>query len=328
MNSLLYALVPVIVLVIVVILNFILGDPDPNYPSKIRFRLHPTVLIGTYANKLKPHFKNSNPRIEKFNGVLLALVVILTFALPVFAVLNIFFAYFGFLLYGLVAILILKFTITIKLETEWANAVAKAITQEDLNEARKYAHFSRRDSSNLGGEQIGSLVIESMAENLTDFKLSPMLAFSFLGVSGAVAFRALNTLDGTVGFRDPEHINIGWFSAKLDTVVNYVPSRIVAAFIIFASFILKEDYPNAWAIAKRDNAKTPSLNHGWPMAAMAGALRVRLEKPGKYILGDPVEPITSDKILRAVRIRNVVIVLSLLIALPMTWMIRLFFFPF
>jgi len=222
----------------------------------------------------------------------------------------------------------LKFTMTIKLETEWAKAVAKAIAKEDLAEAKKYAHFSRRESKDLTGSQIGSAVIESMSENLIDFKLSPMLAYSFLGVSGAVAFRALNTLDGTVGFKDPENINIGWFSAKLDTIVNFVPARTIAGLIIIASFILGEDYKNAWAIAKRDNKNTPSLNHGWPMAVMAGALRVRLEKPGKYVLGDPSEPLDSDKILRALRIRNLVILMSVLIALPIIWVVRLFFFPF
>jgi adenosylcobinamide-phosphate synthase len=321
-------LLAVTILLISILLNFLFGDPSPNEPSRIWFRIHPTVLIGTYIQKLESHFRSSNPRIEKVNGVLLALVVILTFALPVLVVLGILLTYLSLLLYGFFAVLILKFTITIKLETEWAQAVAKAIAKEDLEEARKYAHFSRRESKNLTGSQIGSAVIESMSENLIDFKLSPILAYSFLGVSGAVAFRALNTLDGTVGFKDPEHINIGWFSAKLDTIVNFIPARIIAALIIVASFILGEDYKNGWTIAKRDNRNTPSLNHGWPMAVMAGALRIRLEKPGKYILGDPVELLTSDKILRALRIRNLVIVLSVLMALPIIWVIRLFFFPF
>jgi adenosylcobinamide-phosphate synthase len=321
-------LLAIVVLLVSVLLNFLFGDPNPNEPSRIQFRLHPTVLIGTYIKKLESHFRNPSPRIEKLNGVLLALAVILIFALPVLVVLGVLFTFLSFWLYGLLAVLILKFTMTIKLETEWAKAVAKAIAKEDLEEARKYAHFSRRESKDLTGPQIGSLVIESMSENLIDFKLSPMLAYSFLGVTGAVAFRALNTLDGTVGFKDPEHINIGWFSAKLDTIVNFVPARIIAALIIVASFILGEDYKNAWAIAKRDNKNTPSLNHGWPMAVMAGALRIRLEKPGKYILGDPTELLTSDKVLRALRIRNLVIVLSVLLALPIVWVIRLFFFPF
>jgi adenosylcobinamide-phosphate synthase len=95
-----------------------------------------------------------------------------------------------------------------------------------------------------------------------------------------------------------------------------------------ASAILGEDYKNAWAIARRDHAKTPSRNHGWPMAAMAGALRVQLEKPGQYILGEQSEPLTPNKILRALKIRNMVILLCVLFSLLIIVSTRLFFFPY
>jgi len=273
----------------------------------------------------------------------LALIVILTFTLPVFFGLMFLYTllgawlgtwlgfpyiWLGLLFYAVVAVAVLKVTICIKLETDWAKAAAKAISANDLDEARKYSHFSRRDSRGLTGAQIGSAVIESMAENLIDFKLSPIIAYAFFGVSGAAAFRAVNTLDGMVGFKDREHINIGWFSANLDTVINYIPARLTAVLIVLASAILGKDYKNAWAIARRDNAKTPSRNHGWPMAAMAGALRVQLEKPGQYILGDQQEPLSSDKILLALKIRDVSIVLCVLLMLPILVLVRLYLFPF
>ena len=119
-----------------------------------------------------------------------------------------------------------------------------------------------------------------------------------------------------VGFKDEENINLGWFSAKLDTVVNYVPSRLTAVLIVVAAAILGEDYKNAWAIAKRDQTKVPSLNHGWQMASMAGALRVKLEKPGQYAVGDPIEELDANKIFRSLRIRNVAILLAILFTLP------------
>jgi adenosylcobinamide-phosphate synthase len=167
-----------------------------------------------------------------------------------------------------------------------------------------------------------------MAENLIDFKLSPILSYAFLGVSGATAFRAINTLDGMVGFKTPEHIHTGWFSANLDTIVNYIPARFTAILIVIASAILGEDHKNAWAIARRDHAKTPSRNHGWPMAAMAGALRVQLEKPGQYVLGEQIEALTPNKILLALRIRNVAIILCVLLSLPLILLVRLYFFPY
>jgi adenosylcobinamide-phosphate synthase len=218
-------------------------------------------------------------------------------------------------------------TICIKLETDWAKAAAKAIQANDLDEAKKYSHFSRRDSRTLNGSQISSAVIESMSENLIDFKLSPMMSFALFGVTGAIAFRAINTLDGMVGFKTKEHINTGWFSANLDTVVNYIPTRLTALLMIVAAAILRMDAKNAWRIAYRDHKKTPSRNHGWPMAAVAGALRVQLEKPGQYILGDPQEPLTGETILGALRIRDVTIVLWMLLCVVVILVTRWFFFP-
>ena len=328
MENIVNLLIVVYVLVIAILIDLLFGDPQPP-PWRSRFyKLHPTVWMGNLTKMLEPHFKNPAPKIEKLNGVFLALIVILTFALPVFFGLRFIYVWLGFIVYGLFSVIILKSTICIKLETDWAKAAAKAIESGDLEEARKYSHFSRRDSKDLTGSQIGSAVIESMAENLIDFKLSPILSYAFFGVSGAVAFRAVNTLDGMVGFKDSEHINIGWFSANLDTIVNYIPARLTAVLIVLASAILGGDYKNAWAIARRDHAKTPSRNHGWPMAAMAGALRVELEKPGQYVLGERIESLSSSKIVEALKIRNTAIGLCVLLSLPIIWLTRLYFFPY
>ena len=328
MSILFEILTAIIVLILAILLDIVVGDPSPNSPWKFTFKLHPTVLMGEYTRKLEPHFKSPNPRMAKFKGTLLALAVILAFAVPTFFGLWAIYTYLTIVAYAFVAIILLKLTICIKLETDWAKAAAKAIQQNDLAEARKYAHFSRRDSTNLTGSQITSAVIESMAENLIDFKLSPIFAFAFLGVTGAIAFRAVNTLDGMVGFKTPEHLHMGWFSANLDTIINYVPTRFTALLLVLAAALLGEDAKNAWKIAKRDHAKTPSRNHGWPMAAMAGAMRVQVEKPGQYVLGDAVEPLTADKILRALRIRNMAIVLCVLVCLPIIVLVRLYVFPF
>jgi adenosylcobinamide-phosphate synthase len=271
--------------------------------------------------------KSSHPKTAKLKGAVLAFTVILTFTVPIIVGLWVLHTYACIFIYALFAIILLKFTICIKLETDWAKAAAKAIQQDDLSEARKYGHFSRRDSKDLTGTQISSAVIESMAENLIDFKLSPILSYALLGVSGAFAFRAINTLDGMVGFKDKEHINTGWFSANLDHIVNFIPSRLTGILIVASVALLRKDYKNAWDIARRDHSKTPSRNHGWPMAAMAGALRVQLEKPGQYVLGDQTDSLSPDKILLALKIRNVAILLCILLSLPIILLTRLYFFP-
>ena len=320
-------LIGISVLVLAVILDLIVGDPSPWKPWKRIYNLHPTVWLGKLTKALEPHFKNANSTVEKLNGVFLALIVILSITVPVYFGLKYLFIFLGAVAFVIVAAVIFKFTICIKLETDGAIAVAKAIEAGDLVEARKYAHFSRRDPSQLNGPQIGSAVIESMVENLTDFKLSPFIYFAFFGLPGAVAFRAVNTLDGMVGFKDKEHINTGWFSANLDTVINYVPSRLTTVLMIVAAAILGDDYKSAWRIARRDHKRVQSRNHGWQMAAIAGALHVQLEKPGKYTVGDPLEVLTPDKIMRALRVRDLSIILCILLVLPIIVLVGLYW-PF
>ncbi len=323
--------ISVVILVLAILLDLLFGDPSPNNPDKWVFKLHPTVLMGNFTKKIEPHFKNPNAKKEKFLGILLGLTVIATFTLPVFfglwAIYTFIPFYFNILFYSVIGIILLKMTICIKLETDWAKATAKAIDEADLPEAKKYSHFSRRESKDLNGVQMGSAVIESMSENLIDFKLSPMMSFALFGITGAIAFRAINTLDGMVGFKTKEHINTGWFSANLDNFVNFIPTRLTALFMIVAAAILHMDAGNAWRIARRDHKKTPSRNHGWPMAAVAGALRIQLEKPGQYILGDAQEPLTGNKILGALRIRDVTIVLWGILCVGVIVVVRLFFLP-
>lgn len=311
-------------------MDLVFGDPSPNYPDRWVFKLHPTVLMGKLTKKIEPYFKNPEAKMEKFLGVLLGLTIIATFALPVFFGLWTIYTFIPFYInifvYGFIAVILVKMTICIKLETDWAKAAAKAIDESNLPEAKKYSHFSRRESKDLNGAQMGSAVIESMSENLIDFKLSPMMSFALFGVTGAIIFRAINTLDGMVGFKTKEHINTGWFSANLDNFVNFIPTRLTALLMIVAAAILRMDAKNAWRMARRDHKKTSSRNHGWPMAAVAGALRIQLEKPGQYILGDATEPLTGEKILGALRIRDVTIILWGLLCVAVIVLVRLFGF--
>ena len=330
-SILLEILIALVVLVLGIVIDLVIGDPAPWKPWRRIYGLHPTIWMGKVAKALTPHFKNPNPRTEKANGVLLAIVVIAAFTIPTFlglAAVYLFLGVFGMVIYVIVGALLLKTTICIKLETDGAKGVAKALENGDLEEAKKYHHFSRRDPTNLTSPQMASAVIESMVENLTDFKHSPIIYYSLFGVSGAIAFRAVNTLDGVVGFKDPEHINIGWFSANLDTVVNYFPARLTTILMIISAAIIGEDWRNAWRIAQRDRRKIASRNHGWQMAAIAGALHVQLDKPGHYQVGDPEQVLDSKKILTSLKIRDISIVLSILLFLPVIVAVRLFVFPF
>jgi adenosylcobinamide-phosphate synthase len=300
-----------IVLVLAFLIDLAFGEPAWSW------KLHPTVWVNKFALKIMPNFKNKKPRYEKINGMFLALITILVAALPVFIILY-FTLYLSFLVYILLAAVILKLTLCVKLETQIASKAAKAMENNDLATGREcVGMFSRRKIEDLTKPQIASGIIESMAENLTDFKLSPIFYFSIFGVTGAVVYKVINILDGAVGFKDEKFFNIGFFSAKTDTVVNYPMSRLTAFFIMLAAPFAGGSARNTWRVMFRDAKKVPSTNHGWPMAAIAGALGVELEKPGIYVIGDATEPLSEKHIYKALKIRDASIVLFiLLVALP------------
>ena len=302
-------------LLLALVIDFIVGEPfGPPY-WKPPYLYHPTYWIGVLVSKVKWYFKSARPRFEKIGGTFLALMLIAAFTVPIYFVLNLL-KLFNLFLYVVVAAFLLKFTFTIKMEREYAIRTVQILREGDIAQGREMTSmWSRRDVKDLDSQQIVSAIIESMAENLADFKLSPFFYFGLFGVPGAFACKVINILDGTIGFKDPVNVNVGWFSAVLDTIVNYIPQRLSTFLIILASAILHEDCKNSWIIARRDQPKIQSINHGWPVAAMAGALRVQLEKPGYYAVGDDIEELSVEHIIRALRIRNIAILLFFLFVL-------------
>ena len=141
MNPILPVAIGIGTLVLAVIIDLLIGDPSPWKPWHRIYNLHPTVWLGNLTKALEPHFKNTNAKIEKLNGVFLALIVIAAITVPVYFGMRYLFIFFGAATFVIVAAIIFKFTICIKLETDGARAVAKAIQVNNLAEARKYAHF-------------------------------------------------------------------------------------------------------------------------------------------------------------------------------------------
>jgi adenosylcobinamide-phosphate synthase len=119
-----------------------------------------------------------------------------------------------------------------------------------------------------------------------------------------------------VGYKDSVNVNIGWFSAKMDTITNYIPSRITSILMVLSAGVMGADWRNSWKILKRDKNKTASPNAGWTISAMAGALNTQLEKEGYYALGDG-EIIHPRDITKAWRIMGATVVLfGIMVVLP------------
>jgi adenosylcobinamide-phosphate synthase len=289
---------------LIFILAFLIDIVFGEFPD----RFHPTVWIGKVIAYFKPKFKSENPRTEKINGVILCLLVIVLVAVPVGLLLFGIRHFFGWIPYIVVSAILLETTFAVKCMRQYTVPIAEAIKNKDFDKARQCLYFIvRRDPTKLSERQIVSAAVESIAESTTDGITTPFFFFALFGVPGAFAFRVINTLDSMVGYKDPEHMNIGWFSAKLDTIANYIPARFTAILMVVASALLGENWRESWRILQRDKTKTNSVNAGWTMSAMAGALGVQLEKSGHYALGDKgdISPAHITKALRIMELTSV-----------------------
>jgi len=295
-----------LILILALILDLIFGEP----PEK----LHPTVWMGKTIEFLKPRFKGSSPKIEKIKGIILGLTVIIIFALIVYIMLSLLREYLILTIYIIFASALLKTTFSINCMDKLSRPIGKAIKEGKMEDAKSMLRrIVRRDPTKFDDQKIISATVECVAESTVDGITSPLFYYSILGLPLAIAYRAINTLDSTVGYKDEEHVNIGWFSAKMDSLANYIPARITATLMVLSAWLLHEDWRRSWEILKRDRKNTESPNAGWTMSAMAGAFNAQLEKPGFYILGDSINPLNPDHIPRAIRIMKLTTFLFVMI---------------
>jgi len=305
-----------LILFLAVLIDLTLGEP-PNW-------LHPTVWMGRVILYLKNKIRSKNERIEKLNGVLMALSVIMLFSVPIYFILFLVKGYLGQIAYIITSAFLLKPTFAIRCMEQYTLPIAKSVETGDIERARQLLPLIvRRDPTKLGSQHIISAAVESIAEGTVDGITSALFYFSLFGVPGAVTFRVINTLDSMVGYKDLEHINIGWFSARLDSLANYVPARLTALLMVLAAGLSQENWKSAWKILWRDKNNTESVNAGWSMSTMAGALTVQLEKPGFYVLGDKRDTLSPKHVLRALRVmKRTVFLFVILVVIPFLILIR------
>jgi adenosylcobinamide-phosphate synthase len=284
-----------LILLLAFLIDLIFGEP----PDEI----HPTVWIGNLIAYFKPKIRSSYPKKEKNYGILMGLIVIVIFSVPVLFGLFWVQLLFGKMWYIIASAILLKPTFALKCMKQYTIQIADAISKKDEGQARQLLpYIVRRDPAQLSERHIISATVESIGEGTVDGITSPMFYFALFGVPGAVAYRVINTLDSMVGYRDREHINIGWFSARIDTIANYVSARLTAILIVVSALLLRENWRGSWSIMQRDRNVTESLNAGWTMSAMAGTFNVQLEKPGFYVIGEDREDLSPEHIIRALKI--------------------------
>lgn len=158
-------------------------------------------------------------------------------------------------------------------------AVAEPLGKGDIGEARQaVAMIVGRDPEQLDEAGVGRAALESLAENASDGVVAPLFWGLLLGLPGIAAYKAINTLDSMIGHRTPRHEAFGWFAARIDDVANWVPARLTGLFFV----VVGGRFFEAFKCMARDASQHRSPNAGWPEAAMAGSLGVRMSGPRVY----------------------------------------------
>lgn len=284
------------------ILDGIFGDPA--------WLVHPVVIMGKAITALEKFLRKrlpNTPEGERLGGRILAM------ALPVGTL----------LITGGVCWLFYRISpiLGFAIELLWcAQALAaKGLAQESTNvyrelvkgnlpaSRRAVSRIVGRDTAELTSEGVTKAAVETVAENASDGVIAPLFYMMLGGAPLALVYKAINTMDSMVGYKNEKYLNFGRAAAKLDDAANYLPSRIAALLWIASAALTGNDAKSAWRIWRRDRRKHASPNSAQTESACAGALNVQLAGPatyfGKYCdkptIGDAVRAIEPGDILRA-----------------------------
>ena len=299
-------------------LDFIFGDPVWLY--------HPVRLIGkgiSFGERQLRKLCSSNKSgrgLVTAGAVLWVCIAGISFLLPL-----------GLLILAQKIHPVLRFV----LETFWCYQIIAArclckesvkvydrLKADDLPGARRaVSMIVGRDTENLSAEGVTKAAVETVAENTSDGVTAPLIYMLIGGAPLGFLYKAVNTMDSMLGYKNDKYLYFGRIPAKMDDVFNYIPSRVTALFMIVAAFFCGMDGKNAWRIYRRDRRKHASPNAAQTEAVCAGALRVRLAGDAVYFgklykkefIGDSLRPIEPEDIKRTGRLMYVTAVLMLIV---------------
>ena len=283
------------------ILDLLIGDP--------RWLPHPICLIGnliSFLEKLlRSIFGKSSRGLLVGGAVLVILVLAFSFCVP-FLVLALAekinpwlaFAVESFMCYQIFATRCLR---------EESMKVYTALKNNDLTDARmKLSWIVGRDTKELTKSEVTKGAVETVAENTADGIIAPMLYMFIGGAPLAFLYKGINTMDSMVGYKNEKNLYFGRFAAKLDDVVNFIPSRVAALLMIVASFLPGKRFSGtgAWKIWRRDSRKHASPNSAQTESACAGSLGIQLAGDASYFgktvkkptIGDALRPVKPEDI--------------------------------
>ena len=261
--------------------------------QKLKFLKHPIIFMGEYISWFEKRFYKDSI----FQGFLLCISLVFI----VFSIVYLISFIDNIFIQGLLA----SFTLSSKMLYD---AVRDVVSSDDLQiKKEKISMLVSRDTSNMSNSDVNKAAIETYAENLSDGVIAPLFYLLCFGLVGAFVYKAINTLDSMVGYRNTKYEKFGKFSARLDDVANYIPSRITAL-IIALLFFSKKAFLEFYKYGK----KHESFNAGLPISAFALALNVKLGGPTSYFgkikdkpfFGDGKENIENSDVLKALEFKT------------------------
>jgi adenosylcobinamide-phosphate synthase len=281
------------------LLDLTVGDP--------RWLPHPVVLMGKFISSGERFLWSGKTLRDFVSGMVLSLTVI---ALAVGATCALVYA-----LTFLPPLIALPLNVGLASTTLATRGLLDAVTRIEtplrsgnLAKARQnLAHIVGRDTSALNQDKVLRAGLESLAENTSDGIVAPLFYLFLGGIPLAMAYKAVNTLDSMIGYRTERYLYFGKFAARLDDVANFIPARLTALLLVIATFLLRLNAGSAFQVLRRDHANHLSPNAGYPEAAMAGALGIRLGGPSVYFgkevwkptMGEDCKPINIDMLKEA-----------------------------
>ena len=300
------------------VLDALFGDPA--------WLPHPVVYMGKAISRLEKFLR---PRLPKTpQGELLGGAIV-AFCLPVGTFLLTGLVCWGAArLHPLLGLAVQMFwcgqALAARGLVQESTNVYKELKKPDLPGARKaVSRIVGRDTAELTAEGVTKAAVETVAENASDGVIAPLLYMLVGGAPLALTYKAINTMDSMLGYKNEKYLYFGRVPAKLDDVANYIPSRLAALLWVAAAAFTHNDAKGAWKIWRRDRRRHASPNSAQTESACAGALGVQLAGPAYYFgqyypkltIGDALRPIEPEDILRANRMMYAESILALAIGL-------------
>lgn len=284
----------------------LIGEP----PS----RIHPVVWMGKLVRFVRAPFLNRGKVVQLIGGVTIVASCAGVSA-GIWRLLSMP-SYFNesplsliMIVVAILGVFILASCFALRMLVASALEVRDALEFRDIEYARKrLGWLCSRDASSMNAEEITEATVESVAENLSDSFIAPLFYTLLFGVTGAVVYRAVNTMDAMIGYHG-KYEYLGKAAARLDDLLNIIPARLTAILLLMAGMLYRARFRLGLRVWLRDRGNTESPNAGHPISVIAGLLGVSLTKLGHYSVGDSITEITTSHIQKSCNLMIVAAVL-------------------